>query len=194
MLICLPCQAECHWECINPEDLEGVLACCCKPVEVLSAENGPRGGPTKDPAEMLDPTSTGRKQAAKLKPIEGGMICEWKLLARAGGGVIPIVGCIGNLAKNIHHGPDKDTTNNGDENLHRVCSECHNRWHSLNDPFYGSRTPAGVPFIPLTGTNHQHDPNTLASIEVAYAHELWWSTKAKDRSPYVNLPKEEDNG
>lgn len=192
MPICLTCIAECHFECVNPEDLEGQLVCCCTAV-VLITEGAQRGGPTKAPEEMADPTSTGRKRAALLKPIEPGMVCEWKLLARAGGGVIPIVGCVGNPAKNIHHGPDKDTTNNNDENLHRICAECHNRWHSLNDPFYGSRPTAGTPYIPLTGTNHVHDASTQVDLMVAYDHEQWWVTKAKDREPYINSPKENSN-
>ena len=171
--------------------IENKLACCCKPLEIAS-EPAQRGGPMKSPEEMADPTSTGRKRAAILKPIESGMVCEWKLLARAGGGAIPIIGCVGNPAKHIHHGPDKDTTNNNDENLHRVCSECHNRWHSLNDPFYGKRPTAGTPFVPLNGINHPHDPDTIVELPVAYDHELWWGTKAKDRPPYFNLPKEDN--
>jgi hypothetical protein len=193
MAICLTCLAEFHYECSNPEDYEGILVCCCKTVTLITEGGAPRGGPTKAPEEMADPTSTGRKRAAQLKPIEPGMVCEWKLLARAGGGVIPIIGCVGNPAKNIHHGPDKDTTNNADENLHRICSECHNRWHSLNDPFYGDRTPAGTPFVPLTGTNNPHDPETQADLAIVYDHELWWSTKAISRPPYVNIPKEDAN-
>lgn len=189
---CLTCLAEVHFECLKPEDLDGDLVCCCEE-SVVVVTGAQRGGPTKSPEEMADPKSTGRKRAALLKPIEPGMLCEWKLLARAGGGVIPIVGCGGNPAKNIHHGPDKDTTNNNDENLHRVCAECHNRWHALNDPFYGSRPPAGTPFVPLTGISHPHDPDTQTDMLAIFNHEQWWATKARDRTPYVNQPKEESN-
>lgn len=191
MSIC-SCVAGFHYECNQPEELDGNLICCCVEASVLVTA-AQRGGPTKAPEDMADPTSTGRKRAALLKPIEPGMICEWKNLGRAGGGIVPIVGCAGNPAKNIHHGPDKDTTNNADENLHRICAECHNRWHALNDPFYGSRVPAGTPFIPLTGVNNPHDPETEVDMLTLFNHEQWWSTKAIERPPYINLPKEDSN-
>jgi hypothetical protein len=158
-----------------------VFQCCC-PVgdspEIIGKqlEHG-----YKSPEEMIDPLSTGRKAAAVLKPITEGLMCEWANLSFAGGGVLPIVGCLGNPAKHIHHGPDKDTTNNSDLNLHRICSKCHNRWHSINDPHYGARPPAGTPFVPIDAEWVKHDPTTPSTPELIFASETWWNTKAKNR-------------
>lgn len=93
---------------------------------------------------LSDPRSTGRKRAAKMYPIEPGMVCEWARKKDCGGGVLPILGCMGNPASDLHHGPDKNTLNNAKksrnignlENMHLICSDCHNLWHALNDPFY----------------------------------------------------------
>lgn len=180
---CIACTVGAHWECYKPVD----SFCCCGPVGNTTEAVEPSGGYKKDPTEMIDPLSTGRKEAARLKPITEGMLCEWADLLNAGGGVFPIVGCMGNIAKHIHHGPDKDTTNNTDLNLHRVCSKCHNRWHSLNDPLYGQRPPAGTPFVP-TQEFKLHDPTTKADPKQLFNSELWWNTKAKNRKEgYENV-------
>lgn len=186
---CSSCIIGFHPECETPAG----NMCCCTPTDtvVIEATTSNRGGPTKAPEEMLDPTSTGRKQAVLVKPLEPGMICEWAQLKFAGGGVVPIIGCMGNEAKAVHHGPDKDTTNNDpDTNLHRICNSCHNRWHSLNDVYYGERPTAGTPFVPRMGTSHPHDKVTKAEPAEVYESELWWSSKKKDRSDYPNMPKE----
>ena len=184
---CFYCQAGMHNLCIIPAD----DMCCCTD-EVIKIESS-RGGPLKNPEDMKDALSTGRKRAALAKPILPGMSCEWAYLAKAGGGVIPIMGCAGNDAAHIHHGPDKDTTNNTDLNLHRVCHECHNRWHSLNDAYYGVRPPAGTPFVPTERIIVLHDPESKVEVKDIYEHELWWSTSPKNRKPYVNQPVGEDN-
>ena len=187
---CIACQSSNHWECFSPVIQDDLNVCCCGP-DLITNEPAKRGGPVKAAEDMVDPKSTGRKRAALVKPIEEGMECEWAHLARAGGGVIPIVGCAGNEAKHIHHGPDKDTTNNDPEtNLWRVCTNCHNRWHTLNDPYYGTRPPAGTPFVPVTGINHPHDPETTVDHMVMFNHELWWTTPSKNREPYINAPQE----
>lgn len=195
MSTCIYCQAEAHFQCLKPESVEETLACCCTTASVIiDKEPSKRGGPVKDATEMVDPLSTGRKRAVALKPIEEGMECEWKLLAYAGGGVIPIIGCAGGAAKHVHHGPDKDTTNNTDLNLHRVCHPCHNRWHALNDPYYGKRPPAGTPFVPIEGVNRPHDPETQVGLEVVFDHEMWWTKSARNRPKYINAPVgEEEN-
>lgn len=187
-MTCIACQAGAHYECLTPYVSEDFLSryCCCPAVgdSVLSE---PKEGYKKDPTEMIDPLSTGRKEAARLKPITEGLICEWANLLFAGGGVAPIVGCVNNAAKHIHHGPDKDTTNNTSLNLHRVCGKCHNRWHSLNDPKYGTRSPAGTPFVPAE-VWVPHDPTTQASQEVIFNSEIWWNTKSKNRKEgYENV-------
>ncbi len=129
---------------------------------------------TKDISEYKDPVSTGRKRAAEMYPIEAGMVCEWANLKFAGGGVKPIVGCVGRPATDRHHGPDKNTMNNAPTNMHRICSFCHNTWHGVNDPFYGERPEHTKPFIPNgePGKNwFAHDPNTKASPAEVLAAE-----------------------
>ena len=118
---------------------------------------------TKNISEYKDPISTGRKRAAEMYPINPGMACEWANLKNAGGGVVPIVGCIGRAATDRHHGPDKNTMNNAEGNVHRICSFCHNAWHGANDPFYGERPAPDKPFIPIAGEIHAHDPHTKAT-------------------------------
>lgn len=120
----------------------------------------------KSLADYKDPISTGRKRAAEMYPITTGMICEWAGLAKAGGGVVPIVGCVGRPASDRHHGPDKNTMNNAPTNLHRICDHCHNTWHALNDPHYGPRPEHTKPFIPegeLGSVWFLHDSETRAS-------------------------------
>src|SRR5690606_5035839 len=93
---------------------------------------------------LSDPASTGRKRVAEMYPIPVGLVCEWANKQHCGGGVEPIVGCLGNPATDIHHGPDKNTLNNAkvsrgigvQENVHLVCSFCHNTWHARNNSFY----------------------------------------------------------
>lgn len=141
---------------------------------------------TKDLGQLTDPQSTGRKRAKEMYPIPQGQMCEWAGLENAGGGVVPIVGCIGYPASEIHHGPDKNTLNNakasrgiGDlENIHWVCSMCHNEWHAKNDPFYPKvdgverdyvRDQA-LPFVPQDPTLeiHAHDADTRAEHPRVY--------------------------
>lgn len=94
--------------------------------------------------ELTDPRSTGRKRADRMYPITPGQVCEWANLKNVGFGPVNIVGCMGNPASDIHHGPDKNTLNNSKmsrgvgfgENVHLICSPCHNKWHALNNQFY----------------------------------------------------------
>lgn len=118
---------------------------------------------TKSLSEYSDPVSTGRKRAKEMYAIHAGMVCEWAGLKLAGGGVVPIVGCVGRPASDRHHGPDKNTMNNAPGNLHRICDHCHNTWHALNDPHYGERPEHTKPFIPLSGVYAKHDPATKAT-------------------------------
>jgi len=123
---------------------------------------------TKDIGQYKDPVSTGRKRAAEMYPINSGMACEWANLKKAGGGVVPIVGCIGRAATDRHHGPDKNTMNNAEGNVHRICAFCHNAWHGVNDPFYGPRPDHTLPFIPSGSKGEDwvdHDGTTKATTE-----------------------------
>ncbi len=128
---------------------------------------------------LRDPLSTGRKRVAEMYPIPKGKTCEWAGLAAAGGGAHPIIGCVGYPATDLHHGPDKNTLNNmrasagtstGAQNVHQICSFCHNAWHTANDPDYPKRDyveDQDQPWLP-NGQVYDHDPDTMASKEDIY--------------------------
>lgn len=162
LLPCPPCNAGEHWACYSPETDH----CCCPPETTFENVTSDKKGATKEAHDITDVESTGRKRAKQMYPIEEGMICEWSKLSKAGGGVVPIIGCIDNKATDRHHGPDKNTLNNTEGNVHRICSPCHNLWHARNDKYYGIRPPGTEPFIPLDGHKWcAHDPNTLADLD-----------------------------
>jgi hypothetical protein len=197
--VCLACKAGFHDECQDMWDdrLASNQFCCCEglfniegntayenfdePEELEAYFDGYTGSKNLD--SYSDPISTGRKEAAKKFPIKPGMVCEWAWLRYAGGGIEPIIGCPGHPAEAIHHGPDKNTMRNVEGNIHRICAECHNRWHAANDPYYGERptTPDGkidasVPFHPLNTKGERidplpHDPVTLAPDEQIHAED-----------------------
>lgn len=207
---CLACRAGQHQECDTPvEDAEHeakaeLFLCCCNAdtpetsnfdgVQVIGAPGNISGSSIRDAltegvqrtrrlkdSELVrDPTSTGRKEAARLYPITPGMVCEWAGLSRAGGGVVPIIGCLGTVLTGekgngaIHHGPDKATLNNSPGNVHRICTPCHNRWHTLNDDYYGKRPDGQHPFIPLGGVSYTHDDITLATDSQVEKDKQWW--------------------
>ncbi len=184
---CHSCRLGYHAECMEVWHYEDIECCCGGEVKFDAAgnvrtedsapdvidgkeiDNGYLGDAhtgTKSLGDYKDPISSGRKFAAQAAPIEVGLICEWAGLARAGGGVVPIVGCIGRPASDRHHGPDKNTMNNQvGTNLHRICDHCHNTWHALNDPFYGERPEHTKPFLPVEGECLPHDPHTKATME-----------------------------
>lgn len=131
----------------------------------------------KSMGDFADPTSSGRKLVAEMYVITPGMVCEWANKENAGGGVHPIIGCLGNPASELHHGPDKNTLNNakrswgvGDtENIHIICSYCHNRWHAVNDPTYPPYdriADQALPWVP-EGVWGGHEPRE------ANQDELW---------------------
>lgn len=166
-LPCLACAAGDHIMCERAVENH----CCCPSVKFENVENSDSkresyGDATKTPDAITDVQSTGRKRAATLYPFTDGMLCEWRELKYAGGGVTPIIGCMGNPATDRHHGPDKNTLNNKRTNVHLICSPCHNLWHARNDKYYGDRPPGTEPFIPLDGHDWcQHDPETKAEVE-----------------------------
>jgi hypothetical protein len=163
---CLSCRVGFHNECDVSWSNDASAPCGCGGKEVKFTNEGDVKAPKevgdtsdsgyvedgyegyKDISEYKDPLSTGRKRAATMYPIETGMVCEWAGLKNAGGGVVPIVGCLGRPASDRHHGPDKNTMNNAPENMHRICDFCHNTWHGVNDPFYGPRPDHTLPFTP----------------------------------------------
>ena len=184
---CVACRAGFHNECWETFDPDYIEICCCGgdikftpsgDIKTSNAPETPEGatvdsgyiddgyGASKDLADYKDPVSTGRKRAAEMYPISTGMVCEWAGLAKAGGGVVPIVGCVGRPASDRHHGPDKNTMNNAPANLHRICDYCHNTWHAVNDPHYGPRPEHTKPFIPegVVGIDwFLHDAETVAT-------------------------------
>lgn len=178
MTSCLPCAADIHNECATPTyefiDSIPIYYCCCPDTpSSLTIERIGRAG--KDSEDMKDVISTGRKRAAELFPIKEGMSCEWKGLSRAGGGAIPITGCLNGVATDRHHGPDKSTLNNSEGNVHRICANCHNRWHTRNDQFYGPRPDAGRAFVPINGSAClAHDAITQATNKEIYDSEVYW--------------------
>ena len=184
---CVACRAGFHNECWETFDPDYIEICCCggevkfTPSGDVKTSDSPETSnntttdsgyindgyeATKDLADYKDPISTGRKRAAEMYPISAGMVCEWAGLAKAGGGVVPIVGCVGRPASDRHHGPDKNTMNNAPSNLHRICDFCHNTWHAKNDPHYGERPVHTQPFIPegVLGVDwFLHDSETRAT-------------------------------
>lgn len=161
----------------------------------------PEAWPSKDNiGELKDPQSTGRKRVARMYPIPVGKMCEWAMLAAAGGGIEPIVGCAGYPATDLHHGPDKNTLNNAKaslgigetENVHLICSMCHNAWHGANDPYYPKTrgndksrdyiADQATPFIPLPQYRDSfvpHDPDTRTTTPRVYTGEDF--TRGRER-------------
>jgi len=201
---CFACATGYHDECSHPHETEdGALECCCT-IQLAETNTsgetesyGLVGRPQKSLNEIKDKTSAGRKRAATVAPIFPGMLCEWAGLRNAGGGVQPIVGCRGNrlVEKGVedvefmqgdrHHGPNKSTLDNTPMvNLHRICAECHHRWHSLNDEAYGKvRPPADEPWWPMEG-GYLHDPVTEATEEELAASEAYWTLRPTERNAY----------
>lgn len=197
---CWFCAIDVHEECMRPEPIGDTNRheCCCEryevaPTAVAASGSGVR---VKEPGEVTDATSTGRKRAAMLYPIFPSMVCEWSGLAKAGGGIEPIVGCNGNLifpptkkggdsdTGDIHHGPDKNTLNNAPDNVHRLCRSCHHTWHSANDRYYGKRPAPDQPFVPREQFL-AHDPVTRASAaELALANAGRTATNPRTEDPH----------
>lgn len=109
----------------------------------------------KSDDEIRDPKSTGRKRAALLFPLDPESNCEWMGLTNCGGGEFPIIGCVDGKQEHRHHGPDKDTLNNATGNVHRICDNCHNIWHSQNDPTYDSKVHGKKLHAPRIATNKE---------------------------------------
>ena len=170
---CPPCVHTDHMFCISPDIDDNVCCCVAIMANAPVEESHERGGQVKDFGDITDVQSTGRKRCAIMYPIEDGMVCEWAKLQNSGGGVVPVMGCLGNAATNRHHGPDKNTLNNTAGNVHRICSHCHNWWHGQNDRYYGSRPSGTEPFIPVGESSWTlHDKETTATIEEVVLDQL----------------------
>lgn len=166
-MACVSCGVGFHEECGTP--------CCCGQEAVIDDSERPERETNtyKRDSTLKDQQSTGRKRAARLYPLDSTAPCEWRGLRYSGGGGSPIVGCASGLQQARHHGPDKNTLNNEEGNVHRICHRCHNRWHTKNDPGYEWGDPG-----------KSHDPFTKATPEEILDSEFYWgrnkTVKAKD--------------
>lgn len=198
---CWACVSALHEECYDliPMDEAGFKCCCFDSAPGSAKDDWAKeiGRPVSSPADITDVLSAGRKRAAMLYPIFDGMTCEWAGLKYAGGGVEPIIGCNGNklsskkggegdlIQGDVHHGPDKNTLENGVGNAHRICAYCHHRWHAANDKFYGKRPTRDdgkidgtKPFLPLPEYDLlQHDVDTKATDEEIQENEIYWASR-----------------
>lgn len=127
-------------------------------------------GRKKNDSTLKDPKSTGRHRAVSMHGrADRSAPCEWQGLANCGGGIFTIVGCAAGVQESLHHGPDKNTLNNERTNIHKICYNCHNRWHTLNDPNY----------IP-EGPHAAHDPRP-ATIDDIMADAKFWAAREVKR-------------
>lgn len=127
---------------------------------------------TKNDTQLKDPHSTGRKRAVTLHGhADPTQPCEWQGKANCGGGRFPILGCMSGVQENLHHGPDKNTLNNERSNIHKICSQCHNRWHTLNDPDYE-----------WDGVHEHHAPREPEIADVKEDNKRWQNRTVK-RAP-----------
>lgn len=127
---------------------------------------------TKNDQQLKDPHSTGRKRAVTLHGhADSTQPCEWQGKANCGGGRFPILGCVSGVQENLHHGPDKNTLNNERSNIHKICSQCHNRWHTLNDPGYEP-----------DGHHESHSPREPERADVLEDNKRWQNRTVK-RAP-----------
>lgn len=202
---CTYCNADMHFICVE-EALEG-KDCCCEgegfvgePIKQLLSTK--RGRPhITDGSKLADVLTTGRHRAAvriSKEYLAAQHVCSWAGLAAAGGGVVPIIGCPGNIATDRHHGPNKSVLDNDDNyldfghNLHAICRFCHARWHGNNDKYYRPegwvkgnpepRPPNGEPWFPREPFKYTaHDPITKATDTDIKIHESWWKLRTEER-------------
>jgi len=169
-MACIPCGRSFHEECeIGCEECHGEHDKAVKSFKHIAIGRG-RGQPLKNPEDITDPYSTGRKRAAKMYPIFKTNPCEWRGKRNCGGGKEPIIGCISGLQQDCHHGPVKNTLRNEPGNVHRICKNCHNRWHALNDSIYDE--------MEYDKDELAHSPEPSSELELL-ANEADWKLKGK---------------
>jgi hypothetical protein len=173
---CLSCARGFHETCRGVCDCTHEIKMAI--VEIVSdgnyAEPDKRSRSLKRDGALKDASSTGRKRAAVMYPLDREADCEWANKEEAGGG-ITIKGCgiridpktkevipIGKQS-NRHHGPDYNTLNNDDGNVHRICARCHNSWHAVNDSEkdnnYLTRYGHAAGGTKFKGSKHHSDKN-----------------------------------
>lgn len=178
---CVACLLDRKWECAYRGNCDPNSS-SDSPDDTNSVSNGEdtsesTDGNSENSDEVVEPTfktyksdnalrdqqSTGRKRAAKMYPLDPEGDCEWKMHSNCGGGVNPIVGCLEGKQTDRHHGPDKNTLNNEKGNVHRICSNCHNRWHARNNPGY----------VVTTAVKNQHSPVAETKANILLAEASW---------------------
>lgn len=179
-MACYACGRGFYDECINPD--ENGNPCSQNEVELKNdllrdGEDNPFDKKTdglawqKDDNDVTDNKSTGRKRAAVLYPLDREAPCEWQKL-KFSGGAKPIVGCVNGFQRQRHHGPNKDTLDNSSGNVHRVCDNCHGRWHTVNDEGYDWNASEYAP----------HDKTTVATEKELADNEIYWAMR-KAKAP-----------
>lgn len=168
---CVACGRGFHAECLTK-----CKKCHPKEKEVLAVTGTTEPPKRKSKLDLKDEKSTGRKRAAALYPIdkENPEPCEWQGKKNCGGGRRPIVGCLNGIQTDRHHGPVKKTTRNEEGNVHRICKDCHNHWHELNDLIYDEQEYNNLPHDPVAASNEEIVKNFLAwqSGEMGRTYEL----------------------
>lgn len=149
---CPSCGRGWHEECINCELCHGEAD---QLKLTLISESRGLGAPIKNPEDVRDPKSTGRKRAAVHYPLFRDQPCEWRGLKNVGGGLKPSVGCMQGLQQHRHHGPNKNTLSNEPGNIHRICNNCHSAWHALNNPIYDEEQYKRLPHSPQEATTEE---------------------------------------
>lgn len=197
---CLSCGQGFHAECPACDHINYMFdPCDCLPVVIMAegpsnkinGEGGQRavGRPRKPDDEVQDLRSThrrrGRATLQSLGRLKPGQPCEWQGKKNVGGGNHPIIGCVNGVAYAVHHGPKKlylgddpdlllgNEDINVATNLHYICTSCHNRWHSANDPCYSvlGPFPEHAPFeallseLQVSYTAPTHDECTLQGVD-----------------------------
>lgn len=160
-MACLGCGRGFHDECVT--NCANCHPAITESIRIFTGVG--KGAPIKDPEKVTDRLSTGRKRAAQQYPIFKDQPCEWRGKKNCGGGQ-PIVGCIKGFQRHRHHGPVKDTLRNEPGNVHRICHDCHNRWHAINNPVYNEEEYNRLP----------HKPEDATEMELV-ANEAYWRIK-----------------
>lgn len=153
---CVSCGRELHAECSRVKDNK----CCCRQEALAEAiQSSKLGKNYKDDDDIT--VSAGRKRAGTRYEIIPEKPCAWRWQKNCGGGKHPIIGCLGGMQEHRHHGPVKNTSRNEPENVHLICTKCHNRWHTLNDEDYDEVTNDSLPHKPVPATLEECSNNEI---------------------------------
>ena len=170
---CTPCHGKLSEQIVDSPEASDTLEADQEIDRVRKTRKGKNKNDAKKKArdrELKDPQSTGRHRAVTLHgKADPSQPCEWQEMANCGGGSFPILGCVSGVQENLHHGPDKNTLNNERNNIHKICSRCHNRWHTLNDPGYE-----------WDGHHAAHSPREPTLEDIKLDNERWKTVVIKN--------------